>query len=214
MCTPTCNCRLHSPPARTIQQPCPLLYRLSCWQWDRSVRLYPPVCSVTCLHPPHVSHRNDMQHLCALARCTPQVHMAICACFWVCAHGVRVGIQVVSGVSLCFADLAFFFFFFPSSSPTSRVHHGPRPIFSFLFSVLFLLIGLLFLFFSFLFSFSAFCFLLSAFCFTFYFLLFTFFSFLFTFFSFTFCLTVLLSVFFFTLLLLYCFGFGVSYQIP
>jgi hypothetical protein len=147
--------------------------------------------------------------------CTPQVHMAICACFWVCAHGVRV-----SGVSLCFflsfsvADLAFFFFFFPSSSPTSRVHHGPRPIFSFLFSVLFLLIGLLFLFFSFLFSFSAFCFLLSAFCFTFYFLLFTFFSFLFTFFSFTFCLTVLLSVFFFTLLLLYCFGFGVSYQIP
>ena len=45
-------------------------------------------CLLCCLlTSPHISHRNDMQHLCALARCMPQV----------CCHGVRVGIQVVSG---------------------------------------------------------------------------------------------------------------------
>ena len=153
-------------------------------------------CNI-CVHWPGARLRCTWQYV-PVFGCAPMVLESAFKSFQVCHY----------------ADLAFFFFFFPSSSPTSRVHHGPRPIFSFLFSVLFLLIGLLFLFFSFLFSFSAFCFLLSAFCFTFYFLLFTFFSFLFTFFSFTFCLTVLLSVFFFTLLLLYCFGFGVSYQIP
>ena len=59
------------------------------------------------LTSPCISHHNDMQHLCVLARCMPQMH----------SHGVRVSIQVVSGASLCFflsfsvTDLAFFFFF-------------------------------------------------------------------------------------------------------
>ena len=141
------------------------------------------------LTSPCVSHHNDMQHLCVLARCMPQMH----------GHGVRVSIQVVSGASLCFflsfsvTDLAFFFFF------SLRRHRHQRYTMDQGQSFLFFFLSFFFSFVSIDWSFiSVFFFSVFFFCFMFYFyfLLFTFYFLLFTFYFLLFTFYFLLFTFF------------------
>jgi hypothetical protein len=170
------------------------------------------------LTSPHVSHCNSMQHLCALAWCTCQVHQGNMWLFlgvwpWSSSRQSSYFRCIVMFLSLLLCHWLCFLLFFhfltdikgtswtKANASNSFCTHRPVIVklardsfFSFLFfSFYFYWSSVFFFFFLFCFLFSVFCFLFSVFCFLFCLL-------------FSFYFLLLLSVFFFTLLFLYSFG--------